>query len=264
MDPDDPSLDPFRGMGRKISREGRGEGVIAESEIVIRRALEAGALVRAVLCTPSRAARLAPSLSPECDLLVAERAVLDAVAGFPFHRGCAAWVTRPTPPACAPWHERPTGPLHLVAPVGLSDPANLGAIVRTARALGGHALLLDARGADPFEPRALRASMGHAFTLPIFPTQDLHGALAQARSAHVRVLATSPRAAGLPPPAAAGSRWILLVGHEGAGLPAPLIEAADLRLGIPLSHDTDSLNVNAATAIVLHHLTATAPSSGPT
>ncbi len=237
-----------------MGRRRHGTRVIAESETVVQRALASGATVHAVLCSASHARRLAPMIPHECDLLVAERAVLDAVAGFRFHRGCAALVTRPPPPARAPWLEHGRGPLRLIAPLGLADPANLGAIVRTARALGAHGLVLDGRGADPFEPRALRASMGHAFTVPMFVAHDLPHALDQARSSGVRVLAATPRAPGLPPPAAAGTRWILLVGHEGAGLPAAVIDQADLQLGIPVARDSDSLNVNAATAVLLHHL----------
>lgn len=140
---------------------------------------------------------------------------------------------------------------------GLADPANLGSILRTARAFAVDLVLLDRRGADPLSRRAVRSSMGHVFTQPLALADDLPAALTllQHHGATIWAATVGPRARALGS-LARPDRLALLVGNEGVGLPAALCARADAELTIPIAPEVDSLGVAAATAILLHALTS--------
>ena len=138
---------------------------------------------------------------------------------------------------------------------GLADPANLGSIIRSARAFAVDLVVLDRRGADPLSRRAIRGAMGHVFAQPLALAHDLPAALAllRGRGAAVWAATVGPRARPLgaaPRP----DRLVVMVGNEGAGLPEPLRAAADAEVTIPLAPAVDSLGVAAATAVLLHAL----------
>jgi TrmH family RNA methyltransferase len=143
-------------------------------------------------------------------------------------------------------------PLLLVL-VGVQNPGNLGALLRTGEAAGAHGALLAEGCADPFAWKALRGSMGSAWRLPLL-VEGLAAALARLRGHGVRAAATvaahAPAAvscfeADLRGPLA------LLFGNEGAGLPPEALEAADLRLTIPTHGAAESLNVGVAAGVLL-------------
>ena len=249
---EDPRLSAFHALR---TRRADPRSFVAESELAVRRLLASGWPVDALLTTPSRAARLASwpefvARSPRPQVFVGPRALLSAVVGYDFHRGCAAAAPRP---------ERATPPAGLegalVVAVGLSDPANLGALLRNARAFGAGGALIDPQGADPLEPRAIRAAMGATFGLPWWrPASLLEGLEALRELRYTLVAATlGPRARPLPdlrPP----ERFALLVGNEGAGLSASLVDMCALEVTIPMAPGADSLNVAAASAVLLYGL----------
>ena len=140
---------------------------------------------------------------------------------------------------------------------GVQDPSNVGAIVRSAAALGVGRLVLDRACADPWSPKALRAGMGGHFALQIRETQDLG---AEIEAFKGTVACTVPRG-GIPPEEAPSSRslaWIF--GGEGRGLSEETMRRAGLRVTIPMTAGTESLNVAAAAAICLYQ---TKPGSEP-
>jgi TrmH family RNA methyltransferase len=132
---------------------------------------------------------------------------------------------------------------------GVQDPGNVGAIVRSAAAFGIERVVLDPACADPWSPRALRAAMGGHFALDIAETKDL---AAEIDAFKGTVACTVPRGgialAGAPMDRAMA--W--LFGGEGRGLSDKAIERADLRVTIPMTAGTESLNVAAAAAICLY------------
>ena len=156
--------------------------------------------------------------------------------------------------ACAPL---------LVILAGVQDPGNVGTILRTAAAFGATGAATAASGisgtANPFSPKALRASAGAALHLPVLAGMSLAILLAQLRVAGVRTLATSVRefAGG---PASPLAPWevdwcepvALLVGNEGAGLPEEVERSADARIRIPMASGVESLNAAAAAAVVFY------------
>ena len=143
-------------------------------------------------------------------------------------------------------------PALVLAATGLQDPGNAGAIVRSAAAAGATGVVLDESSADPWGWKALRASMGSAFHVPVLRTRMLASLLNEWRSAGLRIAATTPRG-GRPmhnvdftPPTA------VLMGAEGSGLPDDILDAADLRVSIPMRGGIESLNAAVAAALVLY------------
>jgi RNA methyltransferase, TrmH family len=134
---------------------------------------------------------------------------------------------------------------------GVQDPGNVGAIIRTAEACGGSAVIACAGTADPFGWKALRGSMGSAFRLPI-AAADPGVVLQKIRRARIRTFAMVPRGgvplhrANLAAPSA------ILLGAEGAGLSRELTEEVDEQLTIEMRSPVESLNVSVAAALVLY------------
>jgi len=134
----------------------------------------------------------------------------------------------------------------------VQDPGNVGAIIRTAEACGGSAVIAGAGTADPFGWKALRGSMGSAFRLPIAAAADASIVLQQIRRARIRTFAMVPRGgvplhrANLAAPSA------ILLGGEGAGLSRELTESVDEQLTIEMRSPVESLNVSVAAALVLY------------
>jgi TrmH family RNA methyltransferase len=144
------------------------------------------------------------------------------------------------------------GPQLVVMLHDVQDPGNVGAIARAAEACGATGLVCSERTADPFGWKALRGAMGSTLRLPTAAKQSLPNAITHARGAGLRIFATAARG-GVPladcdlrKPAA------VILGGEGAGLPADLIELADTRMTIPMQPRVESLNVAVAAALVIY------------
>jgi RNA methyltransferase, TrmH family len=149
--------------------------------------------------------------------------------------------------AIAVWPQRWAGAVQ--APClylhGVADPGNVGAIVRTAHALVGGSVVLGPGCADPYGPKAVRASMGSIFGQPLLRG----GVEATPRPRAALVAHGGDGAEGL------GDAHTVCLGAEREGLPQEVIEACDLRLTIPLRPDAaESLNVAAAAAIALERV----------
>ena len=152
----------------------------------------------------------------------------------------------------------------MLALEGVANPENVGALFRSALALGGSAALLAPGCADPLYRKAVRASMGAAFALPYArATEDWPADLSRLRAAGWAVIALALRpdaaapGAALQAAAAAGGASagvVLLVGAEGPGLSDGAIECASAVAAIPMAPGADSLNVGACAAIALHAL----------
>jgi RNA methyltransferase, TrmH family len=133
----------------------------------------------------------------------------------------------------------------------VGNPGNLGTIVRTASAAGAAGVILIGASADPYDPAAVKSSMGALFTVPVASVATAQEFLDWARGHGIPVVATSGRAslscweADLRPPLA------LLLGSEGAGLPDDLLAAADRRVAIPMTGTAESLNLAVAAGILL-------------
>ena len=132
---------------------------------------------------------------------------------------------------------------------GVQDPANVGAIMRSAAAFGIARVVLDQACADPWSPRALRAGMGGQFGLSIVETKDLG---AEIEAFKGTVACTVPRGGIALAEAPLDRSMAWLFGAEGRGLSDEVIRRADLRVSIPMADGTESLNVAATAAICLY------------
>jgi TrmH family RNA methyltransferase len=134
----------------------------------------------------------------------------------------------------------------------VQDPGNVGAIIRAADACGATGVVVGAGSADPYGWKALRGSMGSAFRLPVASHQALTDAIERARRLGLQLLAAVPRN-GTSLPSCDLSRPVAIVlGGEGAGVSADLLELMDGRLTIPMRPTVDSLNVATAAALIAY------------
>ena len=135
---------------------------------------------------------------------------------------------------------------------GVQDPGNIGAIARAVEAAGGSGLVATNGCADPFGWKALRGSMGSAFRLPIVVDRSIEHAVARARHHGCRIVAMVPREGQSLESVDLGGPTVVLVGGEGHGLPAPLVDAAEVRVTIPMQPPVESLNTATSAALILY------------
>jgi tRNA G18 (ribose-2'-O)-methylase SpoU len=185
---------------------------------------------------------------------VAERGLLVAVVGFPFHRGVLGLGVRQ---ADRPVGDVVEGASRLGLIEGVNDHENLGALFRNAAAFGVDGLLLDPTTADPLYRRSIRVSMGQVLRVPFARAADWPGVLSELRGAGFVVVALSPHGTETIADAAAalaGRRVATVVGADGPGLSAAALAGADRVVRIPISPAVDSLNVATAAAVAWHRL----------
>ena len=258
-DPDDPRIEAYRQV-RERDLVGRRGGFIAEGEVVLRVLLSRGSRHRptSLLIAEKRLGHLGPmieTLPPEVPVYAAGPAVMDAIVGFPIHRGILAHGLR-APTLDAGELLAGLGPRAVVlALFGIANHDNLGGLFRNAAAFGVDAVLLDETCCDPLYRKAIRVSVGAALKVPFARLRPGDDPLKVLTQAGFTVLALSPRGsepvAGLARP----ERAAVLLGAEGEGLPEALLRRART-VAIPMAPGWDSLNVAASGAIILHALMA--------
>ncbi|KNC19880.1 rRNA methyltransferase [Arthrobacter sp. RIT-PI-e] len=251
---DDARLSAYRDLTDvrlRLVREPAEGLYIAESSRVLRRAIDAGHTPRSFLLAEKWVHDLEDVLErfAEVPAFVAPEATLEALTGFHLHRGALAAMNRPRPLPL----EEVLATAHRVAVIeDMVDHTNLGAVFRSAAALGVDAVLLSPRSADPLYRRAVRVSMGSVFQVPWVRLNAWPDTLGVVRDAGftLAALALTPDAVALDRfPAGEHERLALLLGTEGDGLSDAALAAADLALTIPMHGDVDSLNVAAAAAV---------------
>nr|WP_022921791.1 RNA methyltransferase [Ornithinimicrobium pekingense] len=237
---------------------------MAESEKVIRRALAAGHRLRSLLMTPRWVQEwpdlLRTAQEQGAPVYVAAPAVAQEMTGFHLHRGVLAAMHRPQLPSL---DSVLAGARRVAVLEDIVDHTNVGAVFRSAAALGVDAVLVTPRCADPLYRRSVRVSMGTVFQVPwtrIDPWPDGVDALRDL-GLTVAALALSEDAVPLEQlEAAPPERLALVLGTEGDGLSSRTVRAADLVVTIPMGGGVDSLNVAAASAVAFW---AVRPRGGP-
>lgn len=261
-DPADPRLSDYTDLTDVELRRRRepAEGLfIAEGGKVIRRALGAGYAMRSMLLSDKWVDQMRDVIDTTAAPVyrISPRAARE-VTGYHVHRGALASMRRRPLPTAA-------GLLAAARRVAVmeavNDHTNIGAIFRSAAALGMDAVLLSPDCADPLYRRSVKVSMGAVFAVPYARLESWPGDLGTVREAGFRVLALTPAAGAVSLEEAAPHRLdrvAVLLGAEGDGLTARALAAADQPVRIPMAHGVDSLNVGAAAAIAFH---ATRPRS---
>jgi tRNA G18 (ribose-2'-O)-methylase SpoU len=240
---------------RDLRREGL---LVAEGRWLVERLLASGWPVLCVACAPRFAEHFRLLAGERCPVLVASEEELASVAGFPFHRGVLAAGRRPELPdleAFLAGRAGGAGAGTMVVCPQLTGEYNLGSIVRTAAAFGTLGLAVGSRCCDPLSRRALKVSMGAAFTLPLVALGEEEQAAARLHRAGFQIVGASPSPHAGPlgsfrPP----DRLAVVLGEEAEGLGNPWEARCDRLLAIPMPGGTDSLNVAVAAGILLYAL----------
>ncbi|HXV00446.1 MAG TPA: RNA methyltransferase [Caulobacteraceae bacterium] len=255
-DADDPRIALFREV-RERDVIGRRGGFIAEGEVVLR-VLARSRLhrPRSVLVAAKRVTSLSPILSAfskDVDIFAAGQEVMDAIAGFPIHRGILAFAERGPPASAGDLLAGIEGPAIVVALFGVSNHDNIGGVFRNAAAFGAAAVLLDGACCDPLYRKAIRVSVGGSLVVPFARLRPEEDALELVERHGFSVLALSPGGAKPLAELAVPPRAAILLGSEGAGL-SPALLARARTIAIPMADRFDSLNLATTSGIVLNHL----------
>ena len=256
-DPADPRVAPYIQVRERDLVGRRGE-FIAEGEVVLRVLLGGGARCRArsLLVAQNRLARLEPLIEDlDAPVYAASQAVMDGVVGFHIHRGLLAHGACPADPGVEALLASLPRRALVVALFGVSNHDNIGGVFRNAAAFGADAVLLDGACCDPLYRKAIRVSVGAALKIPFARLELREDALALLERAGFEAVALAPGAAEPLAAVARGERIAVLLGAEGPGLPAAMLARARA-VGIAMAPGWDSLNVAAASAVVLHHFAA--------
>lgn len=237
------------------SRLEPGKGLfIAESPKVIRVALNAGYEPLALLCERRHIAGDAADIIARCGdipVYTGDRELLAALTGYVLTRGVLCAMRRPSPRSL---EEVCRGARRIAVIHDVVDSTNIGAIFRSAAALGMDAILLTPGSCDPLNRRAVRVSMGSVF---LVPWTWLDAPLTRLNELGFRTaaMALTEQSVCIDDPCLAEEpKLAIVMGTEGDGLPQKTIAEADYVVRIPMSHDVDSLNVAAASAVAFWQL----------
>lgn len=227
---------------------------IVESPKVIRVALDAGYEPVALLCERKHIEGDAADIIQRCGdipVYTGERELLAELTGYTLTRGVLCAMRRPTPKSindvCHNAHR-------IVVIDGVVDTTNIGAIFRSAAALGIDAVLLTTNSCDPLNRRAVRVSMGSVF---LVPWTWIEGDVNQLHTYGFKTaaMALTDKSISLDSPVLKQEeRLAIVMGTEGDGLPQETIRHADYVVRIPMAHGVDSLNVAAASAVAFWEL----------
>ena len=256
-DPNDPRLDDFRDLNSVDRRPDlpTGKGlVIAEGVLVVQRMLASRFTPHALLGTDRRLAELKDDLpGVAAPFYRASADVMAQVVGYHLNRGVLAAARRVPEPGVA---QVVDGARTVAVLEGVNDHENLGSIFRNAAGLGVDAVVFGSGCADPLYRRAVRVSMGHALLVPYARATSWPADLMLLRENGFRLLAMTPssEASTLAEAMAAArdERVAVLVGAEGPGLKSATLRLSDVRVRIPMSRGTDSLNVATAAALAFY------------
>lgn len=228
---------------------------IAESPKVIRVALDAGWEPTALLCERKHvegdARDIVERLGSEVPVYVGDRELLAGLTGYTLTRGVLCAMRRRQLPTVAEVVDKAR---RIVVIEAVTDTTNIGAIFRSAAALGIDGVLLTRDTCDPLNRRAVRVSMGTVFLVPWTwldaPIASLHD-----YGFRTAAMALSDDSVSLDDPRLAEEpRLAIIIGTEGDGLPQKTISEADYVVRIPMAHGVDSLNVAAAAAVAFWQL----------
>ena len=238
-------------------RDGAQALFIAESPVVIERALDAGCVPVSFLMETKHAFGKGRALIERCGgvpVFAAPFEVLTQLTGFHLTRGMLCAMRRPALPAA---EEICRAAKKIAVLENVMNPTNIGAIFRSAAALGMDALLLTDEGSDPLYRRAIRVSMGTVFQLPwtYFGKEEPWTKTLRDMGFRTAAMALREDALRLDDPRLkACERLAVVLGTEGDGLAESTIAACDWSARIPMAHGVDSLNVAAASAVAFWEL----------
>ena len=230
---------------------------VAEGEVVVR-VLARSPLVRpqSLLLADKRVAALSDvmaALPDDVPVYAAGQAVMDAVVGFPIHRGILALGRRAAEPSVDELLAGLPDEALVLVLSGIANHDNMGGLFRNAAAFGADAVILDPTCCDPLYRKAIRVSVGAALLKPFARLGEGEDLLAVLEARGFQPLALSPAGETTLAQTARAPRTAVVLGAEGPGLSRALLERATT-VRIPMADGFDSLNVAVTAGVVLHHL----------
>jgi TrmH family RNA methyltransferase len=251
-----------------------GEPIAAEGPKLVEEGVRSGLETEALLVSESgerhlerilEAASESDSGVPRSRIFRTADKLFESVAGTEAPQGVAAlfrqrdWSFDDVMRGRASFSGAYRGDLPLVIVMAaVQDPGNVGTIVRSAEAFGASGVVGTRGAADPWSPKALRASAGSALRVPLLRGMAIPILLAQLRVAGVRILAAGSRPCDTAAASDTGTRIIdlrgscaIFIGNEGAGLPSEVEHAADDWISIAMNEDVESLNAGVAASLIL-------------
>ena len=256
----DPELDIYARLTevQLLNRREPDKGIfIAESPKVIERALNAGCVPISFLMETRHVENQAKELIARCGDIPVFTAGLDVqtqLTGFKLTRGMLCAMYRPMLPTV---EDICKNARRVAVLEDVMNPTNVGAIFRSAAALGIDAVVLTSASSDPLYRRSIRVSMGTVFQVPW--TYLGEGGISDLRRLGFKTAAMALKSDSLPiydPRLAKIDKLAIVLGTEGDGLAAGTIADCDYTVLIPMSHGVDSLNVAAASAVAFYQLAA--------
>ena len=253
---DDPRLAPYRHFTSSLKYESPDQ-FVAEGQNVVLRLLASAYVCESVLCSQRKVDAVRPHLQAGTELFVASDETMQNVLGFKFHSGViAVGRRRPWLTIDALMSAAPASVTLLVLP-DITDPTNLGAILRNAAAFDVTGVILGESCRDPFARQSVRTSMGTIFSLPVARSENIRSDLQRLQKIYATECWATVLADDAIPLAKVKrpDRVALLLGNEGPGLETDLVALCDKRVTLPMRRGIDSLNVAAASAVFLYQLT---------
>ena len=256
----DPELDIYARLTevQLLNRREPDKGIfIAESPKVIERALNAGCVPISFLMETRHVENQAKELIARCGdipVFTAGLDVLTQLTGFKLTGGMLCAMYRPKLPTV---EDICKNARRVAVLEDVMNPTNVGAIFRSAAALGIDAVVLTSASSDPLYRRSIRVSMGTVFQVPW--TYLGEGGISELRRLGFKTAAMALKSDSLPiydPRLAKIDKLAIVLGTEGDGLAASTIADCDYTVLIPMSHGVDSLNVAAASAVAFYQLAA--------
>ena len=231
---------------------------VAESPLVIGRAMDAGCVPLSFLMEPKhiegRGHEILARCADDVPVYTAPLEVLTQLTGFHLTRGMLCCMLRPALPALS---ELCAASRRVAVLENVMNPTNIGAIFRSAAALGMDAVLLTAAGSDPLYRRAARVSMGTVFQVPwtYLPEDADWQDVLHSYGFKTAAMALRDDSLSIADPRLREvEKLAVVLGTEGDGLASETITACDYTVKIPMSHGVDSLNVAAASTVAFYQL----------
>jgi RNA methyltransferase, TrmH family len=246
---------PLVARFRAAARGDADGAILLDGAHLVADALAAGLPLRVVAFTPSALERREVSALAEqlarasVEVATVSAVVMDAMSPVRSPSAIVGLAERPVSSLDRVFAG--AAPLTVVA-TGVQDPGNVGAIVRVAEAGGATGFIAAEGSADPFGWKALRGSMGSALRLPVFGGIGAEAAVSAARDHRCRVVATVPRGGRSLVDVSLVGPTAILIGGEGQGLPASIVDAADERVTIPMQAPVESLNAAVTAALIVY------------
>lgn len=253
-DPADPRIQPYQSVRHRDPTS----GFIAEGAMVVRRLLQSEYSVRSLLVHTGQEHRYLDLVSEDVPVYVVTPEVGQQIAGYDFHRGVLAHGDcRPMGTVDELAVQRPSLALGLI---GISDPENVGSLLRSAAAMNVHDIVIGPGTISPYVRRVIRVSMASVFVHRFYQLKSPIGQITELQDQGIHVAATTLGKGAVNIRTYRETReknsLVLLVGNEATGLDEEIQTRCHARVTLPMARGTDSLNVGVAGAVFLYELTS--------